>query len=172
MSISSEFINDLNGFGGVFVGGFSDASEVLSLMGPGREWGENGYFEADLEHPKYIKREGLFIVYARYDEEAYEGSAVVFFDRDGVLYETRGSHCSCYGLENTWDEGETVTVEFLREVGVTRSESHAYGFSDKFDYTLREYVKGNDVWYSELMVAIEAYEQAKAQSASSTGSTH
>lgn len=56
--------------------------------------------------------EGCNVLFAAYECE-YEGKALVVFLRDGHLYEVNGSHCSCYGLEDQWDEEET-TVEALR----------------------------------------------------------
>jgi hypothetical protein len=52
------------------------------------------------------------IIYAAYDHECYEGSAMVLFQKDGTLYEVSGSHCSCYGLEGKW-QPEPVTWDQL-----------------------------------------------------------
>lgn len=54
-----------------------------------------------------------WIVYAIYDREQYDGSAMVVFEKDGALYEVHGSHCSCFGLEDQWDP-EATTEEELR----------------------------------------------------------
>lgn len=40
------------------------------------------------------------VVYAGYTYEAYDGSAIVVFVRDGQWFENHDGHCSCYGLEN------------------------------------------------------------------------
>lgn len=34
-------------------------------------------------------------------------------DKDGVLYENHGSHCSCYGFEEQW-KPEPTTIEYLK----------------------------------------------------------
>src|SRR5690348_9460374 len=47
------------------------------------------------------------IIYASYEHEGYEGYAFVLWERNGKLYETSGSHCSCYGLEGQFGEEET-----------------------------------------------------------------
>lgn len=52
------------------------------------------------------------ILFASYGTPAYEGYAFVLFERDNILYEINGSHCSCYGLEGQWDEEET-SIEAL-----------------------------------------------------------
>jgi hypothetical protein len=47
------------------------------------------------------------VIFACYENEAYEGSALVIFMHQGKLYEVSGSHCSCYGLEDCWKPEET-----------------------------------------------------------------
>lgn len=47
------------------------------------------------------------ILFAAYDNENYEGYAMVIFSKDGKLYEVNGSHCSCNGLEEQWSPEET-----------------------------------------------------------------
>lgn len=47
------------------------------------------------------------VLMAWYDQDCYEGSAFVLFERDGQLYEVHGSHCSCYGLEECWSPEKT-----------------------------------------------------------------
>jgi hypothetical protein len=64
----------------VYKGNFSDWNSVK----------EN--FMIDRKEPK--------IVYAEYDYECYEGYATVVFKENDNWYYVRGSHCSCYGLEN------------------------------------------------------------------------
>lgn len=54
------------------------------------------------------------IVAALYGHESYEGSAIVIYVREGKLYESNGSHCSCNGLEDQWSEEET-SVAALRK---------------------------------------------------------
>ena len=66
-----------------------------------------GWFSEDVEVLK-----GAKILFAEYYTGNYEGSAFVLFSRHGKLYEVHGSHCSCYGLENQWNEEET-SVESL-----------------------------------------------------------
>jgi hypothetical protein len=53
------------------------------------------------------------VIFAYYDQGCYDGTAFVLFLRNGKLYEVHGSHCSCYGLEDSWDPEET-TIEALR----------------------------------------------------------
>lgn len=40
------------------------------------------------------------VIYAVYNQESYEGSAFILFEREGKLFEASESHCSCNGLEN------------------------------------------------------------------------
>jgi hypothetical protein len=51
--------------------------------------------------------EGVRILFAAYENESYEGYAMVIFSKDGKLYEVNGSHCSCNGLEGQWSPEET-----------------------------------------------------------------
>ena len=52
------------------------------------------------------------VLWAYYDAEGYEGSARVILQREGRVYEVRGSHCSYMGLEGQW-EPEEVSWEQL-----------------------------------------------------------
>lgn len=47
------------------------------------------------------------ILFASYGTDNWSGDAFVLFERDGILYEVNGSHCSCYGLEDQWEEEKT-----------------------------------------------------------------
>jgi hypothetical protein len=53
------------------------------------------------------------IFIAAYYQGSYEGSAYVLAGKDGILYEVEASHCSCYGLEESW-KPTVVTVEYLK----------------------------------------------------------
>lgn len=55
-------------------------------------------FEIDLPEPDNV--------FAFYDCQAYDGSADVFFENNGVWKYVSGSHCSCYGLEGQWESEE------------------------------------------------------------------
>jgi hypothetical protein len=76
------------------------------------------YVEMDREE---IEREfkcaldpAIELLFSKYDVGCYEGSAVVIFRLNGVLYENHASHCSCFGLEGQWEPEET-TVEALKK---------------------------------------------------------
>ena len=47
------------------------------------------------------------ILFASYGTGNYSGDAFVLFEKDGILYEVNGNHCSCYGLEGQWSPEET-----------------------------------------------------------------
>lgn len=53
------------------------------------------------------------ILYADYQEGGYEGNAEVVFLRDKKIYYVSSSHCSCYGLEGTW-EPEELTEKMIK----------------------------------------------------------
>jgi hypothetical protein len=86
-----------------YFGIFSDRESVR------REFGAaEGGFPSDDE-----------ILLASYEYEDYSGDAFVLFERNGVLYEVHGGHCSCYGLEDQWEPEETTWEALaLRESGV------------------------------------------------------
>ena len=69
-------------------------------------------------------REGINVLFASYYQPSYEGYAYVLFEYDGKLYETFGSHCSCYGLEGQFDFNE-VTLQEL-ELLLSNGDYHAY----------------------------------------------
>jgi hypothetical protein len=73
--------------------------------------------------------EGINVLLAIYTYEDYDGSAFVLFERNGVLYEVNGGHCSCYGLEGQWEPEET-SVEALRH----RIENGYFGGTYAYDY--------------------------------------
>lgn len=43
------------------------------------------------------------VLVARYDQEGYEGSALVIFRQGNQIFTVEGGHCSCYGLEDQWE---------------------------------------------------------------------
>jgi hypothetical protein len=64
------------------------------------DWNDSG--EAGMLNDFGIDKSALAgadVLLASYTYEDYWGHAFVLFRRDGELYEVKGSHCSCYGLE-------------------------------------------------------------------------
>lgn len=56
---------------------------------------------------------GAEVVHADYTYVDYSGSAYLLYRQDGKFFEVSGSHCSCYGLEESdWDP-EEVPLEAL-----------------------------------------------------------
>ena len=53
------------------------------------------------------------ILYAGYWYKDYFGDSVVLFNYGRRLYEVRGGHCSCYGLERQWDPDEVTKEQML-----------------------------------------------------------
>jgi hypothetical protein len=74
-------------------------------------WGTKADIESDFKLTKGFL-DNVNILFAVYETPGYEGDAIVIGSRDGVLFEVHGSHCSCYGLEDQWDE-ETTDKEIL-----------------------------------------------------------
>lgn len=42
------------------------------------------------------------VLFASYDTPDYEGYSTVIYIEDGKFYMVEASHCSCYGLEDSW----------------------------------------------------------------------
>lgn len=51
--------------------------------------------------------DGAIIHLAWYGYGSYCGKSLVIFEKNGVLYEVNGFHCSCNGLEGQWEPEET-----------------------------------------------------------------
>ena len=86
-----------------YFGGFAKREDVAAefQQGVGDKWDDKPFipvegFPTDDE-----------ILFAAYETPSYEGYALVLYERDGVLYQVNGSHCSCYGLEHQWKPEET-----------------------------------------------------------------
>ncbi|QYW02096.1 integrase [Stenotrophomonas phage Siara] len=129
----------------IFMDGFESREDLINNF-----QGETYSMEANegrggyIPDPDNIIKDGFHVLFAIYEQEAYEGSAFVLIGRDGKLFEVNGSHCSCMGLEGQWEEEET-TVEALRhrmekgELGKESEwdyENHVYKYKDKFGAVL------------------------------------
>lgn len=72
------------------------------------------------------------ILLAGYYYRDYEGSAYVLFERDGRLFEVEAGHCSCYGLEGSWEPDETTWKQL--------QDRRLSGFPEEFTQRLKELV--------------------------------
>lgn len=66
------------------------------------------------------------ILIARYEQDSYEGKAVVLYRNGGSYFYVSGSHCSCFGLEDQW-EPEEYSLEILI-AAIERAGDDEYGF--------------------------------------------
>ena len=89
-----------------------------------------------------------YVLLAAYSYECYEGSAFVLFIRDDKLYEVHGSHCSCYGLEETWEPEETTfeALEYRAEKGYL-----FYGQGEEVVARFRELVNIKDLLFENAV---------------------
>jgi hypothetical protein len=85
-----------------YFGVFSDRESVAREFDEGR----GSRFDASFVIAETFPTDDQ-ILFAVYDCPPYEGVAFVVFERDGILYEVHGSHCSCWGLEDQWEPEET-----------------------------------------------------------------
>lgn len=77
---------------------------------------ENVFNKDELTQEQKDKYAHVEVLLASYGCDNYTGDAFVLFrnTKDGQLYENNGSHCSCFGLEDQWDE-ESTSIESLRK---------------------------------------------------------
>lgn len=68
--------------------------------------------------------ENANVLFASYGGGSYEGDAIVILTREDDVFEVHGSHCSCHGLEDQWDE-EKTSWESLFERYV-KNEKHYF----------------------------------------------
>lgn len=91
----------------VYQGNFASWKDVVSnFRGP-----------QDMKEPSKV-------YLASYNCEGYEGYAEVFWRQGRKYYYLHGSHCSCYGLEETgWDpevfDTKKLFIEFLKRMKKT-----------------------------------------------------
>lgn len=84
-----------------YFGSFDDRRDVAdNFLG-------SGYHADDWQPPSDFPSEEE-ILFASYGGGAYDGDAIVLFEREGKLFEVHGSHCSCYGLEGQWEPEATT----------------------------------------------------------------
>lgn len=69
------------------------------------------------------------VIYANYDLDGYEGTAVVVWKDKRKYYLLQGGHCSCYGLEETGMDPEVYTKEEL--LGFLKKAKSIYGMPDE-----------------------------------------
>jgi len=79
-----------------------DSSESVA-----RDFFDQKYTSEPLKVPEDFPTEEQILL-AWYGYGSYCGSAMVLFQRDGKLFEVKGGHCSCYGLEGQWKPGEVT----------------------------------------------------------------
>lgn len=88
-----------------------------------QEWGGRDWKTKELDYDGQqilAELEGAEILFAEYDQGGYDGDSTVIYRKDGKLYETHGSHCSCYGLEDQWSPEEATVDAILMR-------THDYG---------------------------------------------
>lgn len=72
----------------------------------------NGFNDKeDVERQFHTKlADDIQILYAHYNQDNYEGEAIVIYSQNDKLFEVHGSHCSCHGLEDQFNP-ESCTYE-------------------------------------------------------------
>ena len=71
------------------------------------------------EFKMHESEQSKIVLYASYDIDDYEGSAVVLYFERECFYLVQNSHCSCYGLEGWNGDGwkpEPISLDVLIHV--------------------------------------------------------
>lgn len=111
----------------VFVGDFDDWADVTGQFRDGAPRDEGPERDgAPVHAPRFV--------FAAYDTEDYEGTALVITSQDGKAYQVvQGSHCSCYGLEGQWEPSDHTVVEIehmARQAGYGPYRDHSRAILD------------------------------------------
>lgn len=107
-------------------------------------------YDWDLEPGKEVVNEDLRgpvptddeLLFASYGGGAYEGDAIVIFEKEGDLYEVSGSHCSCNGLEGQWSPSKTtwpaLALRVAQMVEDLADSDYYYGFLSDHETEARD----------------------------------
>lgn len=107
-----------------------------------KEFHDHSWGSSDDEFPlpKHLK-----ILYADYTYEDYSGDAYVLgydFDKQ-QWFEVHGSHCSCYGLEDQWDEeyydSKEQLITVIKKRFSTKSKWGRFAYSSE---ELKKWLEG------------------------------
>jgi hypothetical protein len=100
-------------------------SETQRYFGDWKNWQDmiDGFGETEGVLPASFPTDAEVVV-AGYETEPYSGSATVVFQRDGRLFETSSSHCSCNGLE--WSAGTEISWEYVEK---RLADGHFWGLN-------------------------------------------
>lgn len=90
----------------VFLNDWQNKTDVLTDFA-----GDPYIWDKEKELKFREEKKDINILFASYHYMNYEGDAWVLFEKDGVLYEVNGGHCSCYGLEGQWEPDEVSLNE-------------------------------------------------------------
>lgn len=91
-----------------YKGDFSDWSDVV-----------DAFDNKSMQEPEEV-------LLARYDNESYDGYAIVIYRQGNRVFEVTGSHCSCYGLEGQWTPEEydiPTYIAVLRRRGASDEDN-------------------------------------------------
>lgn len=69
---------------------------------------------------------GYTVLFAIYTNEAWEGEAWLLLEKNGELYISEASHCSCYGLDGAFDPVLTSpeTIRWERWTALDPQKKH------------------------------------------------
>lgn len=108
----------------VYLERFASWDAVSSEFGAG-DWDSRTINTVEPEH-----------VFAAYDQECYEGSALVVYKDATGYHSVEGSHCSCYGLEDQWKPHDE-TRDTIRHQA---TQANSYGPWAKYGPQIAEWL--------------------------------
>ena len=104
-----------------------------------KSWKMDSFEEEKEKVDLFLKQKVNKILFASYGNDSYWGDAFVLFEKDGKLFEVNASHCSCFGLENQWEE-EEVELKELEHRLINGTFGESYCFGNQFKEELKEFL--------------------------------
>lgn len=92
----------------VYFGSFDSLEQMVKSFAS--DWSNENEFVNKRKSDILESLKDAEILFAAYGGRFYEGCAFVLFRKNNKLFEVNASHCSCFGLEGTWEPEETTLV--------------------------------------------------------------
>lgn len=79
------------------------------------------------------------VIFAGYEMDGYDGSAMVVYRHGRKYYTVEGSHCSCHGLEGQWEPEEYPNKKTL--IAALQKRADNYGAFGTYKNQILEALK-------------------------------
>jgi hypothetical protein len=84
----------------------------------------------------------FLVAYESVGDYGCDSSSFFLVEKDGVIYENHGGHCSCYGFEDQW-EPEATNADYLKSDKFGFSTGGYDGHSDDNKSVITTYITEN-----------------------------